>query len=263
MAEVERDRWGRYKLPNPDTGLAQSWTRATTLAKTLDDMTGIHKAQMRDVVLGMGQRDDLYRLAASMTADEKRELGDIADKARAAARADAKSHNGTAIHKVTERVDTGHPGRIPDVFSEEVNAYQAMLTEHKLVMRSNCVERITVTPEVGTAGTFDNIASKGGRDYIADKKTGNVERAWLSIAIQLAVYAHGRGMWNPERGVYDPMPQVDLNNAIVIHMPSARDDGVAAYATPYWVDIATGWEMALIAYKIRGWRNGHVFAKPF
>jgi len=226
-------------------------------------MTGIHKAQMRDVVLGMGSREDLYRLAASMTADDKRELADIADKARAAARADAKSHAGTAIHRVTERIDSGQPGRIPDVFGGEIGAYQRMLTEHKITMRHDRIERITVTPEVEVAGTFDRIANKGNRDYIADLKTGNIERAWVSIAVQLAVYAHGRGMWNAERGVYDPMPDLDLNNAIVIHMPSARPEGVEPYATPYWLDIATGWEMAQVAYKIRGWRSRDTFAKLF
>ena len=264
MAEVQLPpdqigRWNRYKIPHPQSGREVEWTRCTTLTKTLDDMTGIHKAQMRDVVLGIAAREDLYALACATDGDDGRQLGELVDKARAAARADAKSHIGTALHKFTERVDTGKPTRAPDVFGESVNAYKDALMANGLEMDVTLIERITVVPELVVAGTFDRVVRIGGRRYIGDLKTGqSLDKAWMSIAMQLGVYSRGVALWDKDRRQFDPMPEVDQRNGVVIHLPSG-----GTTCTLYWVDIATGWEAAKVAYKVREWRKRSDFAKPF
>jgi len=63
--EPSRDHYGRYLLPDPATGEERAWTRATTWARTLSDMTGLHKWECRMVARGITLRPDLYALAAA------------------------------------------------------------------------------------------------------------------------------------------------------------------------------------------------------
>ena len=45
--EPKHDRWGRYLLPDPETGAERAWTRATTVARTLADEYGLTKWKLR------------------------------------------------------------------------------------------------------------------------------------------------------------------------------------------------------------------------
>src|SRR5690606_41320127 len=58
---IRRDQYGRYILPDPVTGEEKPWTRVTTLAGTLADRRGLEKWAQRNIVYGLGQRQDLYR----------------------------------------------------------------------------------------------------------------------------------------------------------------------------------------------------------
>src|SRR5690606_4192456 len=50
---VARDRWGRYLLPDPQTGEIRPFTRTTTLAGTITDTYGIHRWEPRGVARGL------------------------------------------------------------------------------------------------------------------------------------------------------------------------------------------------------------------
>ena len=252
-AEPERDRWGRYLLPHPETGKKQGWTRATTWAKTCSDTFGLTKWELRMAAVGLAARPDLLAQVSTVTdpdaADAKKLLNTITEDAKEAAGASSRRNLGTALHTMTEHLDAGRDFNIPDAHRADLDAYQAA-TGH-LGMDVDLIERIIVVPEFEVAGTFDRIVELDGTLYVADLKTGrDVSYAMGEISIQLALYAHGSGLWNPASGTYDPMPNVDQTKALVFHLPVGE-----AQCTIHEVDIEAGWEMAQVCGTVRAWRK--------
>ena len=113
------------------------------------------------------------------------------------------------------------------------------------------IERLVVVDPHMVAGTPDRIGMyRGrGRPKIADLKTGaSVEHSMGAIAVQLAIYAHANAIY--DNGERLPMPDVDLERAVVIHLPVG-----AGTCTLYEVDIAAGWEAFQLAMTVRDWRK--------
>jgi hypothetical protein len=104
MTEPRRDRWGRYIIPDPETGEDREWTRATTIAGVLPDRFNLERWGERMVAFGLAQRDDLLLLAQSIQDPkaEKHKLNKIARDAKSQAQAGAKANIGTALHAFTE-----------------------------------------------------------------------------------------------------------------------------------------------------------------
>jgi hypothetical protein len=251
MAEPERDRWGRYKLPHPVTGEARGWTRVTKLAEALDDNYGLTQWQLRNVVYGMGKREDLHDLAAASDIEDVQQLKNIVKQATAAAKADARANSGTALHKFTERIDLGENIRAPARWYADLEAYKLALKEWGILTAPSLCERITIVPELECAGTMDKIVKYQNVPTIADLKTGgSVEKGLkygaLKMAIQLAIYSRGSGLWDMENSRWQPMPKgLDQSRGIIIHLPAGE-----ATATLYEVDLSAGWEAALRAYQV-------------
>ena len=111
---IPRDRWKRPLLPHPETGVIQPWPRISGVAKTLSDLFGLEQWGNRNIVLGMGLRDDLQALAGGGTAEDKGQLGSIVKQAQTAAKASSGANLGTAFHKLTERVDKQEAPPIPN-----------------------------------------------------------------------------------------------------------------------------------------------------
>lgn len=259
MPDIKRDRWDRYLLPNPLTGEERAWTRATTLANTLKETYGLEKWSKRMVVLGLAARPDLYDLACASDADDKQQLDEICDKASAAAKTDAKAHQGTALHKFTQRYDQGEVTRAPARWEKDIAAYIALKEKYGILTHPRMCERITVVPELECAGTLDKGVKHNGDIKICDLKTGQtVEFSGLEIAMQLAIYAHGEGLWNMQTQEWDQMPAFSQTEALVIHLPAGQ-----GIATLYSVDIAQGWEIAKTAYIVRGWRKDDSLLVPY
>lgn len=252
MTEPKRDHYGRYKLPHPDTGDEVVWTRATTFADTLEDSYSLTQWKMRATAKGISQRPDLVTLAQSLDMDEdKKQFDDLTKSALTVAQADKRSNLGTALHKMTEYVDRGKPFRIPDAHVADIDAYRRLKGENDIQTNPSFVERITVLPDWKVAGTFDRIIRRGGKFYIADLKTGdNLYHSWKKIAIQLALYAHGEGLWNAGTAVYEVLPPVDQEKGFVIHLPAGKGE-----ATLWEVNIAEGWEAAQLCAHVRDWRR--------
>jgi hypothetical protein len=80
----------------------------------------------------------------------------------------------------------------------------------------------------------------------------------MEIAMQLAIYAHGKGLWNLAEEKWDIMPAVSQTEALVIHLPASE-----ATATLYTVDIETGWQIAKVAYMVRNWRKDKTLLVPY
>jgi hypothetical protein len=122
------------------------------------------------------------------------------------------------------------------------------------------IERIVVVPDLKVAGTLDRIVDPGGQAplQIADVKTGkDLSYGWLEIAIQLALYAHAEAMWNDQTQTYEPVPALDLDHAMVMHLPVGK-----AQCDLYSVDIAAGWEAAQVCQAVRQWRSRRNLANP-
>lgn len=253
-----RDRHGRYLLPDPATGIERAWTRATTWARTLSDTTGLHRWECRMVAKGVTLRPDLYALAAAAPDGDTAALDALCEGAREAAAASAGSNLGTALHKFTERHDRGEHVTPPAPWDADLAAYAAALAAAGITIDPAHIERVTPVPALGVAGTLDRIAAVPGHGLvIADVKTArDLRYSWTEIAIQLAIYARGAGLWTGAG--YDPMPPVSTSRALVIHLPAGQ-----ARCGLHWIDITAGWDAARLAGQARAWRGRRDLARPY
>lgn len=259
MSEPRRDSYGRYLLPHPDTGVEQAWTRATTIAGTLSDRYALEAWAQRNTVRGIGLRPDLYALAASSTADDKSTLNRIVKQAQEAAHASSSANLGTALHRLTERIDTGELLDVPGEWRADVDAYLGTFADNGLKIHS--IESIAVDPGLGVAGTFDRIVELNGSLYIADLKTGanTITYGTGEIAIQLALYAGSSHMWNGEHMAlasghgtygYTAMPPVNQDVGLIIHLPIG-----SGTCNLYWVDLEVGRIGVNLAMGVRDYRK--------
>jgi hypothetical protein len=258
--EPERDRYGRYRITDPVTGEERSWVRATTWAKTVSDLYALHGWEKRMVALGFAQRPDLVlRVAAVADPDSsagKTELDRLIDRAREHAEAGARANLGTALHAFAESLDLGRPlPQIPPPFDRDIAAYRKAMAA--VQVSRNYVERICVIRDLGVAGTMDRVVrfkhGRGGRPLplIADVKTGtDLKYSWNEIVIQLALYAHADTIYDPVTREHHPMLEVNQERALVVHLPAGE-----GRCTLHLVDIAAGWEMALLCGAVRAWRD--------
>lgn len=258
---LRRDRFGRYLLPDPETGKERAWTRATTVARTLADEYHLTLWKMRMVAKGVALRSDLIAGAAAADPDgDKGTLDKIAEQAMERAGAGSGANLGTALHSFAHRLGKGESMAslgAPAPLDRDLVEYVEMLKRHRLRIRPEWSERVVVLPELGIAGTFDNIVeqpvgvTKSAPLSIADLKTAkSVDLAMLEIAIQLGIYAHAPLMWNPQTRVYEPMPVVDQDRALVLHLPVGK-----AHGQVYGVNITEGWEYAQLAMRVREARS--------
>jgi hypothetical protein len=251
MSDAKRDRFGRYLLTHPETGKEQAWTRATTFADALEDSYGLTKWKQRGTAVGIGMRSDLLSLAQALTMDDKKGLDDVCEQALTVASANERSNLGTALHKMTERLDRGEDFAVPVNHQPDMSAYLRIKAQNDMQTRPDYIERITVIPEFDVAGTMDRIVRLDGAVRIADLKTGqDLTRGWGKIAVQLALYSRGAGLWNEQAGTWEPMPPVEQDWGVVIHLPAGS--GSAAL---WKVDLNAGWEAAHVCRWVREWRK--------
>lgn len=249
--EPARDRYGRYLLPDPVTGKQRSFTRVTTMAK-LSDTTALNKWKLRTALKGTAKERHLLDVIA--TTDDKSELDALAEAALQAGGANDGSDAGTDLHSLTELVDLGllRLEDVPEGQRGDVRAYVFALAAAGIEILPEYIERIIINQTVDTAGTFDRLVRvPDGRLLVADLKTGrDLSFGWGDIAIQLAIYAQANGMYDDQTGTYDPMPGVDKETALVFHLPVGKEQ-----CSIWEVDIASGWDAAQLAHRVRTWRS--------
>lgn len=238
-------RRGRYYLPNPDSGNTASWQRVTNFVKNADDDYFLKLWVQRNILKGVAilsqTRPNLMaELAASSVKADKDRLNNIADKAIDAADAYAMAEEGTALHASTELVDFagGDLNRAPERHRPRMRQYLDALAVNGLTVLPDMIERVTASTRYEVAGKFDRIFGlRDGSAVIGDLKTGDsLDLSFPSIAAQLDCYAdgvNGTGIFNG-RG-YDTGLKVRTDFAIVVHLPSTRDE-----VTVYAVDLAMG-----------------------
>jgi hypothetical protein len=268
--EPQRDRFGRYVLPDPAEGALRSWTRATTIAHALDDEFHLSQWKRRMVLSGAALRPGLLAAVPELTRaliqakddwraakEIKAELDGLCDEAAEAAGAGDGAKLGTLLHTVTEYDDAGRAGEIahlvPVELLDDLSAYVRTMDAAGLGRPPEYIERIVVNSRVDGAGTFDRLLRlPDGRLVVGDLKTQkSVDFGFLSIAIQLAEYAQADAMYDDETQRLVPLPdELDKSIGIVMHLPVGT-----ATCTLYELDLEAGWEAALAAHDVRQWRS--------
>lgn len=265
---IPRGRGGRPKIRALIDGTESTthyvtYTRASTLGKTLESDYGIQQWARRMIVHGLSRRHDLVLKAAAIptvTEDaDKKALTEVAEEALEAAKATAGGTKGTALHSLSERVDAGEDmAWLPPDAREALAAYRRLMAAVRVVAS----ETFVVCDELEAAGTFDRVVElladvpapdgttiPAGTRVVVDLKTSaTADYFGPKFACQQAVYAHGlpythtggRGTWPDGRAP-------SRRWALILHVPleTSADAG-------FWlVDLHEGLELAHIARTVR------------
>jgi hypothetical protein len=271
---TRRDQWGRYLVLPPDDDKPVGYTRATTVAGALDDGYGLQKwlATMAicgtlarpglraqwEALLALHDGDPWYASDEAKTACKR-----LVDECAAVGGANDRSEIGTARHEITAAADAGRPlTNLSPETQADLDAYYETLAAAGVELDADAIELMVVLDNYRVAGTLDRIASapRFRRRLITDLKTGaDLAYSWHAIAVQLAIYAHGDAVYRQgpaEDGSQDerlPMPDVDLDNALVIWLPANT-----GRCELFLVDIAAGWEAFTHSLWAREWRKRDV-----
>jgi len=250
--EIDRDRYGRPLIIPPTGGKAIAYTRATTIANSLDDASALTAWKMRMAAIGLTTRPDIL-LSITAAQDDKMAVNSLIEDAMEVAGANKAANIGTAIHSFAERLDLGQDlGIVPPQWAPDIKAYE----EATKILNNKFIEQFCVLDKFKIAGTPDRIVEYKGELFVADIKTGRVDHP-NNIAIQLAIYANGlpydsatatRGTWG----------DVNKDKAIIIHLPAGTGT-----CKLMWIDIKEGFKGLQFSMKVRKWRDQKGLATPF
>lgn len=244
VPQVQRDRWGRPLVIPPKGGKPVPYRRCTRFIDVLSDRYKLERWKQRQVAAGMGARSDLVVQAASAAGD-KDILEQVVDAAMEAAGSSVGATTGTAVHRLTEQLDRGEIPVVPDAHRADLDAYRQATAG----LRVLDLELFVVQDELRVGGTFDRLVEHGGHRYIADLKTGqSVDFNFGEIQMQLAVYAKSQ-RYDPASGAREPL-RVSTDWGLVVHLPAGKGE-----CTVYWANLAEGWQGALLAQRVWGWRD--------
>jgi len=234
------------------------YTRATTFAKSISDTYILSQWSQRMVAKGIATRQDLRMAAATLDVTTDRDqLNGVCEDAKEAATAKVAARLGSAIHAFTEQAD--RVGQVDaQEFQPHVNAYTEALTAFNLEVIPTMIERIVVCNKYSIAGTFDRIVMWDGRPTVFDLKTGkDLQYGWQEIAIQLWIYANADGVWNPDRWLWEPMPDgLRTDKALVLHLPAGREPDAQVYE----VALEPAAKAAALCAAVREWRKYRALA---
>jgi len=250
--EIDRDRYGRPLVVPPKGGKPVAYTRATTIANSLDDASALTAWKMRMAAIGLTTRPDIL-LSINAAQEDKLAVNSLIEDAMEVAGANKAANIGTAIHAFAEKLDLGQElGVILPEWLPDLKAYE----ETTKILNKKYVEQFVVLDKYKIAGTPDRLVEYNGELFIADIKTGRIDHS-NNIAIQLAIYANGlpydvatasRGTWG----------EVNKEKAIIIHLPAGT--GICKLM---WIDIKEGFKGLQLAMKARKWRDQKGLATTF
>lgn len=254
---IERDRWGRPLIVPVGGGDPVAYVRASTMAKALDDLSGLMAWKQRKTAEGLLIRPDLLtRLAGALAvghADEpatKRAVNRVCSEALEAAGGSTGASTGTGLHALTEALDRGvEPAFVPSDDRPRLDAYR-IATRDMVALEA---ETFVVDDENHVAGSFDRLwLCPDGRVRVGDLKTGKGEADYpLSTAMQMAIYAHGL-RYDPDTTERTRLHRdLDVSTGLLVHLPP----GGGCTVIP--LDLDRGWyaaRVAMAAYACRKWR---------
>lgn len=248
QGEINRDRWGRPVIDGV------SHTRASTLAKMLDDQGGLLKWAQGMAGLGTATSPDLIARFTTTKPEDKKALYSLGREAMDRARTSAAANTGTAIHAATELIDLGHDlGLLPTEIADDARAYRRAVEAVGLTPIIG--ELFVVCPELRVAGSFDRLYQGTRSALIGDLKTSGspdaAKYAGLAWSIQCALYAHSQPFIDGKVRTWEwaGLPAPDLDTAAIVHLVQGQQ-----ITKVYRLDLRTGWQAALVAAQVRDLR---------
>jgi hypothetical protein len=258
---IERDRWGRPLIVPPGGGSPVAYVRVSTMAKALDDLSGLMAWKQRKTAEGLLIRPDLLtRVAGSLALgssdqpDVKASLNRICNDALEAAGGSSGASAGTGLHELTQAIDRGdEPLFVPSDDQPRLDAYR-IATRDLVALEA---ETFVVDDVNHVAGSFDRLwRCPDGRVRVGDLKTGaNEDRFPLATAMQIAIYANARRYDPDTHARSDLHPDLDTTTGLLIHLPPQGGCRVipldlerGAYAA----------RLAVAAYAVRRWKADYL-----
>lgn len=253
LDQIKRNQWGQPLIVPPGGGKAVGYQRVTTAIKCLDDTSGLTNWFKRQVAVGLSLQPDLRKAVDAhgpgyLSGDDsdKKTLDEVCEQAMAAADSKGKARLGTALHRITERLDRGQLklDEVPAWALDDCAAYLRATAGIKWLH----IEKMHVNDDLRVAGTPDRVALIDGVPTIVDLKTGGFYAS--SCAAQLGIYANS-ARYDIATGERQDTSDYRRDRGLVIHMPAG-----SGQVRLRWVDIAAGYAVASAACApIRDWRK--------
>ena len=256
---IRRDQYGRYKVLAPNGKKPVGYTRATTVAKALDDTSNLAAWGKRMTALGLASRPDLLAMIQTTDATDKKALDRLCESASEAGGATARRDLGTALHKMFEQSCVTPGYKPPATYQADITAIHQALREAGLQVVDECSELMVVIDKHQIAGMADLIVERisDGELFIADLKTGSsVQYGALGWAIQLSIYANADNIYiqgaavDGSEDLRAPMPLVNKQQAFIIHCEP--ESGSCDLHT---LNIERGFQALECAMEVREWRK--------
>lgn len=259
---TRRDRYGRYLVLPPDGTRPVAYTRATTIAKAIEDQHSLIAWKARATAVGLTRRPELLGMIA--VTDDRNRLDQLCEDAATAGGATERRDQGTALHHAFECSLRGE--QVPELFRADVDAIHDALKRHGFRPIPGMVEVMVVDDGRKIAGRFDLAIENDAGQYIADLKSGaSLDYSGCAFAAQLAIYAGADSLYTQGRaadGSQDaraPLPAVSRDIAYILHAQPGT-----AQCDIYAVDIAYGAELVELNLTVRAARNrGRKLITPY
>lgn len=252
----KRGRWGRPVVTDPATGQDIEYGRPSTLAKKLDDQSGLIRWAAGMAALGVAENPSYVReLKALNDFDDpktKRILYGIGERAKDDASPNRGADWGSLIHQTIAAIHRGEQPEIVDDIAGAVEAYQAKISELGLTPVPELVERAIVNDPYRLAGTFDiAYRTPDGRVVVGDVKTQKTADP-LGWGVQLAIYTSCTALYDPASGQRSALPDGwDINVAYVAHVDYRNGNNTC---TVYELDMAAFTGALMLALEVEDWR---------
>jgi hypothetical protein len=264
---IRRDQYGRYKVLPLKGKKPVGYSRATTIAKALDDTSNLAAWGKRMTALGLAVRPDLLAMVQTTDAADKKALDRLCESASEAGGATARRDLGTALHKMFEQSCVTPGYKPPATYAADITAIHQTLREAGLQVVDECSELMVVIDKHQIAGMADLIVERisDGELFIADLKTGSsVAYGALGWAIQLSIYANADNVYiqgaavDGSEDLRAPMPLVNKQQAFIIHCEP--ESGSCDLHT---LNIERGFQALECAMEVREWRKARQLLVPF
>ena len=264
---IRRDQYGRYKVLPLKGKKPVGYSRATTIAKALDDTSNLAAWGKRMTALGLAVRPDLLAMVQTTDATDKKALDRLCESASEAGGATARRDLGTALHKMFEQSCVTPGYKPPATYQADITAIHQTLRKAGLQVVDECSELMVVIDKHQIAGMADLIVERisDGELFIADLKTGSsVQYGALGWAIQLSIYANADNVYiqgaavDGSEDLRAPMPAVNKQQAFIIHC-----EPESGSCTLHTLNIGRGFQALECAMEVREWRKARQLLVPF
>lgn len=249
-------KWDRYSRPS-------GW------GDDLDDESALVLWKIDRAMEGVACDPSIAAMVAA-SVGEKQGAKERRERAIQRGRGEEAADLGTALHRMTERVERGDGFCAPPPFDADIASYLIALDSAGLT--SEFIECKLCNDEWRAAGTADRIylahreipVAGGppvlpGQMILGDLKTGKrLDYSLPGYCIQLALYVDSV-FYDVETNQRTPLPpELRTDIGLLVHMPAGTGS-----CTFHWADLQVGREGARIVRDVRHWRKRSDFLIDF